>query len=616
MATFDVDDRSRAQRALEQHFGFREFRSLQGEIVEHAIAGGDALVLMPTGGGKSLCFQVPSLVRQGTGIVVSPLIALMQDQVDTLTANGVKAAVLNSTLSLDAQRDVRHRLRRNELDLLYVAPERLMREDTLALLDEAPLALFAIDEAHCVSQWGHDFRPEYRQLGALARRFPHVPRLALTATADPRTRADIIEQLDLSAARVFIAGFDRPNIRYRIAPKRNAKQQLLTFLKSRASGESGIVYCLSRRRVDDVASWLRDRGYDALAYHAGLEGDIRAAHQRRFLAEEGVIVVATIAFGMGIDKPNVRFVAHLDLPRSVEAYYQETGRAGRDGLPSEAWMVYGFGEMRTLMEFISASDADETQKRIERTKLDAMLGLCETAQCRRRVLLEHFGESLDEDCGNCESCLEPPETFDGTLAAQQAMSAIYRTGQRFGIAHVIDVLRGGDSDKVARFQHDQLAVFGAGQDRSAQQWRAIIRQLIAARLVDINFEQYGALRLTDASRPVLRGEKDIRFVVERRAAERGKSGATRRAVAGLSADEERLFDALRELRMQIAKAAGVPPYVVFGDAALQEMAVAQPKDAEAFLAVSGVGPHKLDRYGPDFMAAIIHHAGGDALGSG
>ena len=598
-----MDARPNAQDALRNHFGFDEFRPLQREIIEHVIGGGDALVLMPTGGGKSLCYQIPGLLREGTAVIVSPLIALMQDQVDALKANGLRAAVLNSTLTPVEQANVQRLYACGELDFLYLAPERLVREDTLVMLEQSRVALFAIDEAHCVSQWGHDFRPEYRQLGVLADRFPGVPRLALTATADPRTRQDILDELRLERARTFASSFDRPNICYRIAAKRNAKQQLLGFLKDRPPGESGIVYCLSRRRVEDLSAWLCDQGYTALPYHAGLPGDVRADNQRRFLAEEGVIVVATIAFGMGIDKPNVRFVAHLDLPKSIEAYYQETGRAGRDGLPADAWMVYGFGEMRTLLEFINGSDADRAQQHVERVKLDAMLGLCETAECRRRQLLRHFGEQRDSDCDNCDNCLEPPETFDGTLQAQQAMSAIYRSGQQFGMAHIVDLLRGETTEKARRFGHHQLAVFGLGEDRSSREWRSVLRQLVALGLVDIDFQRYGALRLAQASRAVLRGETSLKLVSDRKPSRRRRSASSAPRNM-LSQDDAALFESLRALRLEIAREEGVPPYVVFGDATLIEMATTRPGDRAALLEVSGVGPHKLERYGGHFLDVI------------
>lgn len=597
-----MDSRPDAQEALTRIFGFDQFRPHQQAVIDHVIDGGDALVLMPTGGGKSLCYQIPGLVRPGTAVVVSPLIALMQDQVESLAANGVQAEVLNSSLSGAQQAHVQDRFRRGELDFLYLAPERLVREDTLTLLQSVAVALFAIDEAHCVSQWGHDFRPEYRQLKVLAEQFPQVPRLALTATADERTRSDIVAELDLTEARRFISSFDRPNIRYRITGKRNAKQQLLSFLRDRDAGASGIIYCLSRRKVDEIAQWLSERGYVALPYHAGLTADTRAENQRRFIVEEDVIVVATIAFGMGIDKPNVRYVAHLDLPKSIEGYYQETGRAGRDGLPAEAWMVYGFGEMRTLLQFIQGSDSGDAHKRIERTKLDSMLALCETADCRRRVLLGHFGETLEEDCGNCDNCLEPPETYDGLEAAQLALSTIYRTGQRFGVAHVVDVLRGGESDRVRRFRHDRLNVYGRGADRSAREWRAILRQLVAQNLVEIDFDNYGVLRLTQASRPILRGERELRLVAEK--AGQGGRRQGRKAAPGLDASDQQLFDELRALRMTLATQAGVPPYVVFGDATLIEMARVRPHDRMSLLDITGVGPHKLEQYGERFLAVI------------
>ncbi|HKX37647.1 MAG TPA: DNA helicase RecQ, partial [Burkholderiales bacterium] len=497
-----------ALRILNEVFGYPAFRGRQAEVVAHVAGGGDALVLMPTGSGKSLCYQVPALLREGMAVVVSPLIALMQDQVEALAELGVRAAFLNSTLSGAQAAAVEARARRGELDLLYVAPERLMMERCLELLGQCRLALIAIDEAHCVSQWGHDFRPEYLQLAILRERFPGVPRVALTATADAQTRAEILERLELPGARAFVSSFDRPNIRYRIVEKDDARRQLLDFIRAEHAGEAGIVYCLSRRKVDEVATFLSSQGMTALPYHAGMDGEARRRHQERFRREDAVVMVATIAFGMGIDKPDVRFVAHLDLPKSVEGYYQETGRAGRDGLPADAWMAYGLQDVVQLRRMIDESEAAEAHKRTQAAKLDAMLGLCETAECRRVRLLGYFGEAAGP-CGNCDTCLDPPATFDGTEAAQQLLSCVYRTGQRFGAMHVIDVLRGEATDKVTGRGHERLSTFGIGAARSGREWRAIARQCVALGLLEVDHGAYGALRLTAASRAVLKGEQRV-----------------------------------------------------------------------------------------------------------
>src|SRR5688500_5712470 len=491
-----------------QVFGYTAFRSHQAEVIEHVAGGGDALVLMPTGSGKSLCYQIPALLRDGVGVVVSPLIALMQDQVAALAELGVRAAFLNSTLTGAQAAEVEARVRRGELDLVYVAPERLLMPRCLELLAQSRLALLAIDEAHCVSQWGHDFRPEYLQLDVLRARFPGVPRIALTATADAQTREEILARLQLEDARVFVSSFDRPNIRYRIVEKDDARRQLVEFIRAEHAGEAGIVYCLSRKKVDETAAALQSEKIVSLPYHAGMDADSRRRHQERFQREDGIVMVATIAFGMGIDKPDVRFVAHLDLPKSVEGYYQETGRAGRDGLPADAWMAYGLQDLVQLRRMIDESQAGEAQKRIQAAKLDAMLGLCETAECRRVRLLGYFGEAATP-CGNCDTCLDPPATFEGTLAAQQLLSCVYRTGQRFGALHVIDVLRGESTPKVAQREHEKLSTFGIGRERSAREWRAIVRQCIAAGLLEVDHEAYGALRLAGESRAVLKGERSV-----------------------------------------------------------------------------------------------------------
>ena len=601
---------SPAQDLLGRVFGYERFRGQQETIIEHVIGGGDGLVLMPTGGGKSLCYQIPALVRDGAAVVVSPLIALMRDQVAALLQLGVRAAFLNSTLSAREAYDVEARLRGGLIDLLYVAPERLLGERTLALLDEVDLALFAIDEAHCVSQWGHDFRPEYLQLSTLRERFSDVPRIALTATADEPTRREIVDRLGLTGARVFIGGFDRPNIRYRVVPKQSPREQLARLLDTEHRGDAGIVYCLSRRRVEETAEWLRARGIDARPYHAGLGAAERSATQDAFVRGDGVVIVATIAFGMGIDKPDVRFVAHLDLPKSLEAYYQETGRAGRDGLPATAWMAYGLQDMIMLRQMVSGSEADEARKRIEIRKLDAMLGYCELATCRRRSLLAYFGETPAERCGNCDNCLQPPESWDATEAAQQALSCVYRTGQRFGVGYVVDVLRGKDDERIRRFGHDRIPTFGVGADIDAGQWRSLVRQLVARDLLSVDVDGYGSLRLTPAARPVLRGEAVVELRRDARApaARRGAREARDRVRAVLRPENQALFDALRARRRELAESQGVPPYVIFHDASLVEMAERQPRSLAAFAEIPGVGAAKLERYGATFIDVIQAHA--------
>jgi len=593
-----------ARRLLREVFGYDAFRGRQEQAIAAALEGRDALVLMPTGGGKSLCYQLPALVRRGVGIVVSPLIALMEDQVRALSELGVRAAFLNSTLGWREQQRVIDALRAGALDLLYVAPERLLQPQTLALFDAVPISIVAIDEAHCVSQWGHDFRQDYLALNQLRERFPGVPRIALTATATPPTRREIVERLGLDDPELCIGGFDRPNIRYSVQAKTDARRQLLGFLSGHA-GEAGIVYCLSRKKVESVAEWLRTQGFDALPYHAGLDAETRAAHQRRFLNDEAVIIVATIAFGMGIDKPDVRFVAHLDLPKSIESYYQETGRAGRDGEPADAWMVYGVQDVVQLRQIVDGSDADEEHKRRERQKLDALLGWCEVTSCRRRPLLEYFGETAPEACGNCDNCIAPPATWDGTEAARKVLSAVYRTGQRFGAAHVVDVLLGNSTDKVLQYRHERLSVFGIGAELPANAWRSVVRQLVVLGYLRADPERYGGLALTEQSRPLLRGETKLELREDRKAPSARKKA---RGADTISPEDERLFEALRECRKRIAAEQGVPPYVIFHDATLKAMAAERPTSPEALLGITGVGRAKLERYGERFLDVLRGHA--------
>lgn len=593
---------------LQSVFGYPSFRGQQQAVVEHLGEGGDTLVLMPTGGGKSLCYQIPALLRQGTGIVVSPLIALMQDQVDALREAGVAAAYLNSSLGAEEQREVERQLLAGELNLLYVAPERLLTSRFLGQLERTEVALFAIDEAHCVSQWGHDFRPEYRELAILHQRFPAVPRIALTATADPRTREEIVERLSLQNARQFVSSFDRPNIGYRVGLRHNAKRQLTEFLQGH-QGESGIVYCLSRRKVDDTAEWLAEMGVEALPYHAGLDAATRAKNQQRFLREDGVVMVATVAFGMGIDKPDVRFVAHLDLPRSIEGYYQETGRAGRDGLPAEAWMIYGLSDVVTMSQMIAQSESADERKRVERQKLESLLAYAEATGCRRQLLLGTFGEVYPGPCGHCDNCIAPPKTWDATVPAQKALSAVYRTGQRFGSGHVIDVLRGEETERVLSLGHHRLSTFGIGAEMDEKQWRSVFRQLLAAGLLEADAEGYGTLRLTAASRGVLSGGKPVKLREDARPERASRRRRDSKLVTGggslgIEAYEQELWDALRALRTQLAKQQGVPPYVVFHDATLLAMLRAMPANEDELATISGVGEAKLKRYGSDFLAVI------------
>ena len=604
-AAAEHDLPARALHLLQSVFGYPAFRGSQSDIVQLVARGGDALVLMPTGGGKSLCYQIPSLLRDGCGIVISPLIALMQDQVDALGELGVRAAFLNSSQSFDESLRVERALRQGELDLLYIAPERLLTQRCLEMLDGVQIALFAIDEAHCVSQWGHDFRPEYIRLSVLHERYPEVPRIALTATADGQTRTEIIERLQLGEARQFISSFDRPNIRYQILEKENVRRQLLDFITTEHAGEAGIVYCLSRKKVEETAEFLRENGISALAYHAGMDTPIRSKHQSRFLREDGIIMVATIAFGMGIDKPDVRFVAHLDLPRSIEGYYQETGRAGRDGLPADAWMAYGLQDVVQQRRMIEESEADITFKRMQSARLDAMLGLCETLTCRRVRLLAYFDQA-SEACGNCDTCLNPPVSFDATEATQKLLSTIYRVGQRFGAVHVLEVLRGSDSEKVRQWRHHELSTFGIGADKSEAEWRAILRQSFALGLVEIDHENYGSLRLPEAARAVLRGERQVAMRLYQKPVRQKRAPARSGSYTetGLSAPQQTLFEKLRWWRMETARSHNLPAYVIFHDNTLREIARAGPVTLDDLRLVSGVGEKKLESYGAQIIALV------------
>ena len=591
---------NRAEEILKHTFGYAAFRGPQRDIIETVLAGRDALVLMPTGGGKSLCYQIPGLVRPGMAIVVSPLIALMQDQVSALQQLGIRAAYLNSMLSREEAGQTLRAIHEQELDVLYIAPERLLQDTTLDRLISIPISLIAIDEAHCVSQWGHDFRADYLGLNVLRHAFPGVPRVALTATADQRSRDEIVERLDLYQPEVFVSSFDRPNIRYVVKGKGDAKSQLLAFLQDFKS-QAGIVYYMSRSRVDGIAAWLAGRGFKALPYHAGLSTEERQLHQQRFLREEGVIMVATIAFGMGIDKPDVRFVAHLDLPKSLEAYYQETGRAGRDGQTSVAWMVYGLQDVVRIGKMVQDSSANEQFKRIERAKIDSLLAWCESTTCRRRALLRYFGEETDTACGNCDVCLNPPKTWDATEAAQKLLSNIYRTGQRFGTGHVIDVLRGKNTDKVAQFGHHSLSTFGIGADLGDQQWRSIIRQLIVQGYLTVNEQAYGAIQLTEKARGLLRGEVAL-FL--RQDAINVKPSRPRRAATQVPVADNDLWEALKACRKELADTLGVPPFHAFHDATLMEMMECRPSDEHELLSINGVGQVKLEKFGREFLDVI------------
>ena len=598
-----------ALSALNTVFGYAEFRKPQDEVINTVINGNNALVLMPTGGGKSLCYQVPALIRSGCAIVISPLIALMQDQVNALTLLGVNASFLNSSLDHQQANNVEQALMQGQLDLLYIAPERLTQPRMLSLLQQCNIALFAIDEAHCVSQWGHDFRADYLQLSLLPQQFPLVPRIALTATADPRTHKEISEKLQLDDAKHFVAGFDRPNIQYRIGQKANARQQLLNFIRHEHAHDAGIIYCLSRKKTEETANWLCQQGLQALPYHAGLPNEVKELHQNRFLREDGLIIVATIAFGMGIDKPDVRFVAHLDLPKSIESYYQETGRAGRDGQAANAWMVYGLQDVIKLKQMLDKSQAPEQQKRIERQRLDAMLGLCEITTCRRQTLLHYFAEHLAKPCGNCDTCITPVEKWDGTDAARKALSCVYRSGQRFGVNHLIDILLGKNSAKITQYQHQQLTTFGIGTELDTNQWHSVFRQLVSRGYIYADMDSFGVFKLTDKCRPLLRGEESIELrkdntQLSKKQNARKSSKSKSKVKANVPEHGEPLWQALRALRKKLADEHGIPPFTVFHDSALIDMITTKPGNREQLLAISGVGVSKLDKYGDQFLAVL------------
>ena len=589
---------------LKNTFGYNEFRGQQGDIISQVIAGEDVLVLMPTGGGKSLCYQIPALVRRGVGVVISPLIALMQNQVDALAQLGLNARFLNSTLTSVQVSDIEQQLINGNIDMLYIAPERLIQPRTLSLLSKIKISLFAIDEAHCVSQWGHDFRSDYLHLNLLAQQFPDVPRIALTATANERTKQEIISRLQLERAKKYVSGFDRPNIQYRISHKDNVKKQLLSFIKQQHNNDSGIIYCLSRKRVENFALYLSQQGFNALPYHAGLPSDIRSLHQKRFLSEDNIIIVATIAFGMGIDKPDVRFVAHIDLPKSIEAYYQETGRAGRDGLPSTAWMIYGLQDVVFLKQMMQESQGDEQFKQAERNKLETILGMCEVTSCRRKVLLNYFNEQTDENCGNCDNCITPVDTWDGSVAAQKALSTVYRSDQRFGVIHLVDILLGSNNQKIKQFGHQNLSTYGIGKELDATTWRSVFRQLVVRGYLSVDIDNYGALKLSDSCRPLLSGQqglklrKDVTQVIAL-----GNDKIKKQKLAIEEVDIP-LWIKLKACRKRLADENNVPAFVVFSDATLREMITCLPKNQDQMLAISGVGITKFERFGSYFLDAL------------
>lgn len=588
---------------LKSLFGYDDFRHQQSDIIDSIMAGKDVLTLMPTGGGKSICYQIPAILRQGVGVVVSPLIALMQDQVEALHQVGVNAAYLNSTLSSYDQQVVEQQVLTGEVQILYVAPERLLMERTLRLLEQSNLSLFAIDEAHCVSQWGHDFRPEYQKLSVLKQRFPSVPRIALTATADLKTREEIIAQLTLEQADVYVHSFDRPNIQYHVSDLGNAKKELWSFISTQHPDDAGIVYCLSRKKVEETAQWLTDMGKVALPYHAGLSSEQRASHQRRFLSEDGIIVVATIAFGMGIDKPDVRFVAHLSLPKSIEAYYQETGRAGRDGMPANAWMSFGMQDMVLQRQMVQNSDAAEQYKRVSLQKLNRLLGYCDLATCRRQSLLAYFGETLAEPCGNCDNCLNPPETWDGLQATQKALSTVYRTGQRFGVSYLVNILLGKTDARITQNQHHTLSTFGIGTELSAKEWQGVFRQLLAMNLLEAHGE-HGSLQLTETCRPYLKGLHPIELRKIRVSKQSTTKGAKKRSKGSLLTSDMPQFERLREVRSELAKQQSVPAYVICQDITLEALATKRPTHLDQLATIPGLGEAKIEKYGEAFIAVI------------
>jgi ATP-dependent DNA helicase RecQ len=598
------------QDILKKYFGYDSFRDHQGDIIEHLIAGNDAFVLMPTGAGKSICYQIPAMLRPGVGIVISPLIALMQDQVDALHQLDVKASFINSTLSTGEIRSIEQKTISGDIDLLYVAPERLLTSNFLRLLESTKIALFAIDEAHCVSQWGHDFRPEYLQLSVLPEQFPEIPRIALTATADTVTRRDIVLKLNLKKSKEYVSSFDRPNIFYRVVIKQNAKTQLDHFLKTQHSGDSGIVYCLTRKKVESTAKWLSEKGYNALPYHAGLDDSLRKTHQRRFLEEESVVIVATIAFGMGIDKPDVRFIAHLDLPKNIESYYQETGRAGRDGQEADAWMAYGLSDIVAMGKILDSSTGSEEFKRIQRQRLQSMTGYCETVNCRRQVLLNYFDESYPQPCGNCDNCNEKVEMWEGAIPAQKAMSCVYRTGQRFGAQYLIDVLLGKENERIIRFRHDKISTFGIGGELNGNEWKSVFRQLVAAGYIEVDMTGYGGFSLTEKGLVALKEKENIPLRKDpmQSKMQQKKAPKTHFTNSFETQDSEELWEDLRRLRLEIANDKGIPPFVIFHDKTLAEIVSRLPQTLDELSDIYGVGQKKLESYGNQFLDVVIKHS--------